>query len=567
MNRFLARLLARARKRGRPRPAARRGRRLRLQVEALEARQVLSTFPITDLTVLAQQFPTHDGPTGLYLNFDGWHDPSHNIAPFTSAQRDQDIQDILYRASEFFAPFNVEVQQASGDGVHGESNGDTTVFIGDIAGTSGPYAVTPAGSVDYPGPLRGLLHQPNSDPFDVAYVDPFVNGVVGLSNRQIASAVAHEAGHTFGLAHVRTTGTDPQPLDYSDTYPDVMSYDSPNVRFINQTFNVTAFNYNGSQTVLDPALAPQSDFEPTNVPQDVVAVPIVTQNSYTYLMAVLGPRPADDYAKVTHQVNVDPSYTDGPLLAVSPQSSTPGSYERAGDYDVFQMTPAKDQTLDVYVVASDHSKVDPVLLIYEGQTLRAFNNDVSATDHNSHVSFAFQAGHTYSLVVGAAAGSSVGAYRLDVGPFRVNPDGPGADIGVTPIDPIKITKPPGWIDPGDPPLREGIFDGPPTRAVSPPGLVPSAIDAVFGEAGAAAGAGTALPGPNGGISPVDPASHAHGHHRHLHGLGGSHDAPADGLPVHHERHFQGKGGKGSRLASPALERDAETRWDGIARPL
>jgi hypothetical protein len=535
MNRFLSRVFARALKFRKSGPSARSNRQSRLTVEVLEERQVPSNFPITDMTVLAQQYPTHDGPTNLYLNFDGWHDQNHNIGAFTTPQRDQDIQDILYRASEVFAPFNVEVQRAFGDSIHGESNGDTTIFVGDIAGAKGPYAFTPSSSADYPGPVRGIFHQPNSDPFDVAYVDPFLNGSVVWTNTQIASAAAHEAGHTFGLAHVRTSGMDPQPLDYSNTFPDVMSYDSPNIRFMNQTFAVTEFNYNGSQTVLDPNLMPMSDYE---LPGSGVSIPypILTQNSYTYLQAVLGPRPVDDHANVTHWWSVDSSYTDGPLLAVSAQSSVAGTIERSGDYDVFQFTPTKDQTLAVQVVATGHplgGLLDPVLLIYEGQGLDAFNNDVSSTNHNSYVSYAFQAGHTYSLVVGAADGGSVGPYNLVVGNFRVIPPTPTGDV--TLIDPNKLTKPPFWIDPSDPP-PEGIFDGLQTHRLSTPVLFAPAVDAVLGDLGAPVAVTGAIPQAHGALHAHRPHGRKHGPDRHSGEKGGR-------AAVHHKHRSREKGAR------------------------
>ena len=77
-----------------------------------------------ELTQLALQFPRHKGSTTLYVNFDGWskHDKEgHNIEPFksTTGNRDRDIQDILFRTAERYAPFDVEVRRMKGNGTPG----------------------------------------------------------------------------------------------------------------------------------------------------------------------------------------------------------------------------------------------------------------------------------------------------------------------------------------------------------------------------------------------------------------------------------------------------------------
>src|SRR5690349_9836525 len=103
--------------------------RVSVALEMLEDRLVLSNT--TNYSELAQQFPRHSGPSTLYLNFDGW--VSKGISPlWISGKSQADIQDILYRTSEVFSPFDVEVRRAFGDGAYGSSNGDSTVFIGDM---------------------------------------------------------------------------------------------------------------------------------------------------------------------------------------------------------------------------------------------------------------------------------------------------------------------------------------------------------------------------------------------------------------------------------------------------
>src|SRR5262245_8666387 len=97
----------------RRRPAPRRAAGFRPHLEALEARQLLST---TSMEAVAAQFLPHAGPTRLYLNFDG--DGNQNGL----AKSDTDYQDILFRTAERFAPFNVEVLRALGHGNAGNDN-------------------------------------------------------------------------------------------------------------------------------------------------------------------------------------------------------------------------------------------------------------------------------------------------------------------------------------------------------------------------------------------------------------------------------------------------------------
>lgn len=103
-------------------------------VESLEDRRVMST--ITDYTQIAQMFPRHEGPTNLYLNFDGWQDKGISAFQATkqsdaTADREVCIQDIMFRVSEMYSPFDVQVRRIFGDGVHARSGGHTTIFIGD----------------------------------------------------------------------------------------------------------------------------------------------------------------------------------------------------------------------------------------------------------------------------------------------------------------------------------------------------------------------------------------------------------------------------------------------------
>src|SRR5262245_9562493 len=214
--------------------------RARLVVEQLEERQVPAI--ITDMTQLAQQFGRHAGATVLYLNFDG--NTAQGVSSFqsVSGDRTRDIHEILFRTQEIFAPFDVQVRRIYGDGAADtSSSGNSTIFIGNNTaygtGTgftgdehhgahhdadadadgcicdhnaygvgsapgagNGSGAFTPWGSSDFPSPgNKGITHQPNSDAYDVAFVDPIsYNSGTGTNQSRsiqwIAQAAAHEAG-------------------------------------------------------------------------------------------------------------------------------------------------------------------------------------------------------------------------------------------------------------------------------------------------------------------------------------------------------------------------------------
>lgn len=419
---------------GRPAPRP-QGRRVRLRVEALEDRQLLASS-VTDMTALAALFPTTQAQT-LYLNFEGFDTGYFATQPFQSttgnaAHHDRDIHDILFRTSEIFAPFNVRVMRRLwGYGM----DGATTVFIGDRLDINGARAGTPGDFVDYPGDLRGQDHVPNSDPFDLAVVDPVTDEGTIQNAATIARRIAHETGHTFGLTHVRTLGTDPDalvPFDGSGTVPEAMSYDSTNQPFRNQTFNVTNWNNTPAGVMLQPIWQPKWD-----------GSVITTQNSYTYLQTRLGARPADDYGNVAHDWVLDASFVDGPKPSLSVGSKVNANIKSWGDHDVFRFTPTTTQTLAVSASAapvmftmasvgspggdegglkpppelppSPPAPLNPVLLVYNDTgSLIAFNNDRSATDTNSRVVHTFQAGQTYYLTVGGANSTSLGIYQLRI---------------------------------------------------------------------------------------------------------------------------------------------------------
>jgi hypothetical protein len=392
-------------------------------LEGLEARQVLSTVPVTDMTALSKQFPTHTGPTILYLNFDGSGDA---IAPFQdlnggSGDRDRDIQEILYRTAEIFAPFNVEVERMSGKGnFDTSSNGNTTIFIGaqtadvSAAGVKFSRAYTPWGYTDFPN-INNITKAPNSDLWDLAYVDPVDqvgSSLYSWSNARIAANVAHEAGHTFGLAHVRSSGTDPTPLSPGATGDnDIMSYDSSQHFFENKTLRITEWNFNGTKYSLDSRMQPYSL-------NGSIPVPIVTQNSYTDLMALLGPRPFDDNPNLIDFGAADPTYLfAGDYRELSPTILAPGSpilgsLERRGDYDVFRYTASTAQPVFLRLLNTSFKGAELMVFDVFGK-LVAYSSSTAASG-NELVTFRPLSGTTYQVVVGAHDDAASGSYQLSV---------------------------------------------------------------------------------------------------------------------------------------------------------
>jgi hypothetical protein len=393
------------------------------------------TGPPVDMTSLAQLFPPHSGPTILYLNFDGGsvHDDGRTdqvtpFAPFGGDSRDQDIQQILFETAQMFAPFNVEIERIFGAGNIDRSNGDTTIFIGansaDI-NKAGKFAAgfNPASSADTPGDNKGNDHRPNSDPFDIAFVDP-VSGLkdpatwTTTSDAQaIAQGVAHEAGHTFGLVHVRTDGLqDPAQLSQG-MQPDVMSYNSPNSIFADTSFQITDWNQEATglkfETWLTPKWnKPDPDWGWLGITDDV---PIYKQDSYTYLKAVLGPRDlsADPYKHVADPFRVAADYRlrEGAVWNVAAGSLVRGSILQRGDDDVFTLTTSGGPS-SVTVRDTPYSTLDPVLMVYD-----ATGTNLIAFGHGSNIQISLPPNSTFKVIVAGGDGVSTGNYELFNGPL------------------------------------------------------------------------------------------------------------------------------------------------------
>jgi hypothetical protein len=387
----------------------------------------------------------------LYLNFDG----DVNTAPYSNyqnpGQTQQDIQEILFRTSEVFAPFNVEVTRIFGFRNSFQGNdGSSTIFIGDnprytVNGVNGPGGFTPNDYADDPSTYKGFTHLPNSDPFDIAYIDPAGGSPLATQTpAQTVRGIVHEAGHTFGLVHVRTdlnsTGAyaqDPAALG-TDTVSDVMSYTPPanNLFFSKQTFNVTNYNQTPTGLVLQPSLQPF--WWDTSAPGDTPSIfPIVSQSSFTYLQTVLGLRTPDAYAHVSDLTSVDLSLANQMILR-APASQPFVGYigagnGRLGDYDVFRLDIATATQLRVDVVPWDNNfssqsrTLTPVVLVHDqnGQLVQFNDSSYAAADNANEVHggyFNVNPGR-YFFIVGARDGGTTGRFTLTVsgpGPVAQN---------------------------------------------------------------------------------------------------------------------------------------------------
>jgi hypothetical protein len=367
-----------------------------------------------DMTQVARQFPTPKGPTTIFVNFDGWRDhdqKGHTLLPFESktGKRNRDIQEILYRASEIFAPFNVRVMRIFGEGKYDHSNsGNTTIFIGahtehvTAEGRKYPHGFTPGKYSDRPNSSKPR-HQPHSNPYNLAFIDPVgeqkndPRWSTVWDNSFIALTIAHEGGHTFGLSHVLSKG-----------FPEVMSYDAGGGRthFANRTFQTSDLAYNPVNKTKEhkPGLQPKWD-EAT----------IISENSYTCLMALLGPRPPDDHPNVVDSRTVDPTYREGTPSQLNPGSVIQGEIAPRGDYDAFKLEVGTGSRPVIQLRPAAGSKLRPVLFVFDatGQKLLDFAV-ADATTRLCEIRSKGTKKSNFRLVVGALDGATTGGYEVSV---------------------------------------------------------------------------------------------------------------------------------------------------------
>ena len=373
-----------------------------------------------ELSTLAKYFRPQKGPTRLYINFDGWvnFDGKGNlIIPFqsTTGHRDMDIQEILYRASEAFAPFNVQVMRIYGNGHYDRGQaGNTTVFIGaqttnlDETGrkyqhyySRGRSHLVTQKEPDTTYPLAGSQYH-------LAFLDPIgqpkdSSAWLNMSNNlYLSRTLVHEAGHCWGLVHV-----------HSADLPDSMNYDKPSNQlcFLDRTFRTAALNWNAKASKMDQVPLPKYRGDS-----------IISQNSYRFLMAVLGPRPHTDRPHVANRNNVDAAYSEGAGQELLPDAPISGEIAPRGDYDVFRTEPAARGPLEVEVKVAADSKLKPVILVFDegGEKLRAAG---LCNPKNQMLTLRWPAatGQTFKVVVGAVDGATTGAYQVVVRPAGPQP--------------------------------------------------------------------------------------------------------------------------------------------------
>lgn len=448
--------------RSKPRSAKTTNRSIRLELECLEERQVLTTLmeaqalaashaQITDMSQLAAaQGVQRTTPTILWLNFDGGKVPlvrGNNLTaeqfqmmlPFDSVNRERDIQDIIYRVSEVFAPFNVQVMRGYNDATLGDrgwfdasSNGNTTIFVGDAVGADGVlgnttifHGITPSAFVDYPCVSSGLARALNSNQFDIALADSRFPWGTNRSAERIVNIIAHEAGHTFGLAHVSVadrTGNE-----------EIMSYDTYQHVFANVANSLTDQNGAGHEPNLLPQWHYLISYDGGTISGDVTPR---TQNSFQFLLNVLGPRPALSYdleAKVADRTAVAGVHVDGVAEPVFMGANKIGFISNLGDYNVYNLNAQTNDEMIIFASSislpsdfvdssSEHrSEESPTtaLMIYDlnGQILQDYR--VGFIGKSMYVIFQPVAGQSYKLVVGAQDGRSFGNYRLTIEPNSI----------------------------------------------------------------------------------------------------------------------------------------------------
>lgn len=387
-------------------------------IENLEGRRLMSGT--LELSQLAAQYPAHNGVSNLYLNFDGGNINdamgSGNMSAYQAdpgVDRDEMIRDIVYRVSEIFSPFNVRVIVIHGNGNFSKSGGDSTIFIGDDpankdgGGFNATHSYVSWNSADYPGKANGVLHVPNSNAYDLGFVDPISfnpqpQALRSESALSIARNIAHEAGHTFGLAH-----------DLSSPQKDVMSYDASNTAFLNTTLDITDLNFTGTTTEHTDYAWPEL-FSGFFVPP----VKITQENTFAYLKNALGPRPiqSDSYDRsVADPSSVDGGYYDSvgfPSL-INMASHPSATLARPGDYDVYTVNlPASQKPatgLTKMTLAIGNVPFQPEMMLYtaDGQTLLASSPGASLV-------YPMKTGTSYELVIGGYMGASAGNYTLSL---------------------------------------------------------------------------------------------------------------------------------------------------------
>ena len=398
-----------------------------LTLEALEERRLMTTWIPNDMADLAQHYPGPGFMSKLFLNFDGGtvDTPQSGIkriikpyVPPAGVDRVTAIQDIIYRTSEIFAPFNVRVQIMRGAGNYDNGWYSSTVFVGDndnntIGGVNNAYDMTPFPSMDYPGEIKGYEHIPNRDLYDMAFVDPVFQFAPGqpletLDAVDVARMIGHEAGHTFGLAHV-----------LSNPAQDMMSYNSTNVAFMNQSFPITNLNNDGTATAPDPRL----DVKVWAVDEhnQSFVQTITSQNSFAYLRSELGKRDlvTDPYvASLADKTAVTPDYynTLPAATVITPASHVTQTLSNLGEYDVYTLNNPVSARQALFTpqptrisLAVGLPVFDPQMMLYTADGSRLLK-----AVHGTALDYTLANNGSYKLVISGYLGDFAGQYTISM---------------------------------------------------------------------------------------------------------------------------------------------------------
>jgi hypothetical protein len=186
-----------------------------------------------------------------------------------------------------------------------------------------------------------------------------------------------------------------------------MSYDTePRSHFANRTFPVTDLNFNAVKKTKDHNVRLTPKWHERT---------IAAENTFSYLMAVLGPRTLDDHPNVADATAVDGGYREGSAARLSPGSTITGAIAPLGDYDVFRLHVPAGNGLVVKARPAPRSSLRPVLLMFDvSMKLISFATGRRSADGSCQITTHGGKGVTYKIVVGAVDAASKGAYELTV---------------------------------------------------------------------------------------------------------------------------------------------------------
>lgn len=171
-------------------------------LEPLEGRTLLSAPPVYPLTAIPVFHSNPNAAAKLYLDFDGdpassWNGYTVPATPAYSLDSDpttvsdyeiQQITEIWARVSEKYSPFNLDVTTQNPGTLT-----DNVAFRVVIGGAGAWYSATPTGGTS----VVGGFYDPAAPNTAYVFEDNLLNG----TPQYTAEAIAHEAGHGFGLQH------------------------------------------------------------------------------------------------------------------------------------------------------------------------------------------------------------------------------------------------------------------------------------------------------------------------------------------------------------------------------